>query len=147
MAKGLPQEFMTENCLINAELLENKTGEITAGAYLLSITEIVNSAQQIETGALLILNNYILGLIWGTGSIYLFDSHSKDEYGNFSSTGTAVLLKFDSLNSLENYIRSVYYNTSPHFLYFQVQFTKVNCSANTKTAIKCALKKERLSAS
>ena len=106
---------MTENCLINAELLENKTGEITAGAYLLCITEIVNSAQQIGTGALLILNNYILGLIWGTGSIYLFDFHSKDEYGNFSSTGTAVLLKFDSLNLLENYIRSVYYNTSPPF--------------------------------
>ena len=126
--------------------MENKTGEITAGANLLSITEIVNIAQQIGTGALLIVNNYILGIILGTGSIYLFDSHSKDEYGNLSSTGTAVLLKFDSLNSLENYIRSIYYNTSLRTLYFQVQFTKVHCSANNKTAIKCAIKKEQLSA-
>ena len=90
--EDLPQELMIENCLINVELLENKTGEITAGAYLLSIAEIVNSARQIGTGALLIVNNYVLGIILGTDSIYLFDSHSKDEYGNLSSSGAAVLL-------------------------------------------------------
>ena len=46
------------------QFLENKTGEITAGVYLLSIAGIVNSVQDIETGALLIVNNYILGLIY-----------------------------------------------------------------------------------
>ena len=40
--------------------------------------------------------------------LYLFDSHSKDENGNLSSSGTAVLLKFDTLYSQENYVRSVY---------------------------------------
>ena len=118
-AEDLPQEFMIENCPINVELLGNKTGEITARAYLLSFTEIVSSAQQIGTGALLIVNNYILGLIWGTDSIYLFDSHCKDEYGNLPSSGTEVLLNFESLNSLENYIKSVYYNSYPHTLYFK----------------------------
>ena len=43
--EDLLQEFMIENCQINVELLENKTGEITARAYLLSIAEIVNSAR------------------------------------------------------------------------------------------------------
>ena len=33
----LPQEFSIENCTINVEFLENKTGEITAGVYLLFI--------------------------------------------------------------------------------------------------------------
>ena len=41
--EDLPQEFLTENSLINVQFLENKTGKITAGAYLLSIAEIVNS--------------------------------------------------------------------------------------------------------
>ena len=45
------------------EVLENKTGEITAGAYLLSIAEIVKGVQEIGAGVLLIINNYILGLI------------------------------------------------------------------------------------
>ena len=36
------QEFLKENCFINVEFLENKTGEITVWAYLLSIAEIKN---------------------------------------------------------------------------------------------------------
>ena len=52
--------------------------------------------------------------------MYLFDSLSKDENDNLSSSATAVLLKFDTLYSLENYIRSVYYNASSRTLYFQV---------------------------
>ena len=60
------------------EFLENKTGEITAEAHLLSIAKIVNNVQQIGTGALLIVSDYILGLIWCIDSIYLlFDSHSS----------------------------------------------------------------------
>ena len=91
---------MIENSSANVELLKNKTREITGGAYLLSIAKIVNRIQQIGTGALLIVNNCILGLIWRTDSIYLFDLHSKDENGNLSSTGTSVLLDFDILHSL-----------------------------------------------
>ena len=83
-------------------------------------------------------------MIWGNDSTYIFDSNSKDENGNLSSSGTAVLLKFDSLYSLENYIQSVWYNAYPWTLYFQVQFIKVHCTVNAKNAIKCSLKKERL---
>ena len=76
----------------------------------------------------------------------MFDSHSDDESGNLSSSGTAVLLKFDTLHSLENYIRSLYYNAYPMTLYFQLQFIKFHCTVNVKSAIKCLLKKEQLSA-
>ena len=54
--EDLPQEFLLENYSMNVEFLENKTGEITAGAYLLSIAEIVNTAQEIGAGVLLIVN-------------------------------------------------------------------------------------------
>ena len=85
---------------------------------MISISEIVSGVQQIGAGALVIVNKYILGLIWGNDSTYLFDSLSKDENGNLSSFGTAVLLKFDTLYSLENYVRSNYYYTFPLTLYF-----------------------------
>ena len=72
------------------------------------------------TGALRIVRNYILGLIWGHDStIFLFYLHSNDENGNLSSFGRAVLLKFDTLHSLEIYINSVYYDTYLPTLYFK----------------------------
>ena len=101
--EDLPEEFLLECFTVNVQFLEIKTGKITTGTYLLSTSETVNSVQQIGNVALLIVNNYILGLIWGNGSIYLFDS-SKDENGNVSSSGTEVLIKFDTYHSLENYI-------------------------------------------
>ena len=94
---------------------------------------------KLGVGALLTVNNYILGLMWGNDSIYIFDSHSKDENGNLSSSGTAVLLKYNTLYSLENYIRSIYYNTFLLTLYFQVQFIKVHCTANAKNVNKYKL--------
>ena len=57
-----------------------------------------------------------------------------------SATGTAVLLKFDSLQSLKNYIKSVYFSNYPMTLWIQVQFLKLNYTDNTKITIKNALK-------
>ena len=127
--EDLPQEFLVKNSSINVKFLENNTGEVTAGVYLISISKIVNRVQWIGAASLLIVNNYILGLIWANDSIYLFDFHSKDENGNLSSSGTAVLLKCDALYLLKNYVRSVYYNTFLLTLYFQVQFIKFHCTA------------------
>ena len=42
--------------------------------------------------------------MWGNDSIYLFESHSKDENGSLSSSDTADPLKFNILHSLEKYI-------------------------------------------
>ena len=113
------------------EFLENNSREITAGAYLISVSEIVSGVQQTGAVVLLMVNNHIVGLIWGNDSIYLFDSHGKDENSNLLNSGTAVLPKFDALYLLENYVRSVYYNTFLLTLYFEVQFIKVHCTAIT----------------
>ena len=126
--EDLAEEFLIEYCSINVEFLENKTGETTAGAYQVSITENKNSVQQLGASALLIVSNYILGLIWGNEStIYLFDSHSKDENGNLSSQSIAILLKFDTQRSLQNQTKSVYYNTYSLLLYIQQQFIEIHC--------------------
>ena len=114
----LPQGLLIEDFAVNMPFLENKMGEITARAYLLSVVEIVNNVQQIGTSGLPIVTNYILGLICRSDSTYLFDLHRKDENCYASGSGTAVL-KFDTLHSLKIYIRSVYYNAYPLTLQFQ----------------------------
>ena len=55
--EDLPQKFLIEDFAVNVQFLENKAGKIKAWAYLLSIVELVNSAQEIGTRALLIVDN------------------------------------------------------------------------------------------
>ena len=70
--EGLPKEIFIENIAVNAEFLNNVTGEITAGAYLMSITENVSDCQQIGTRALLIINNYILVFFRGGTNAFFY---------------------------------------------------------------------------
>ena len=53
--EDLAQEFLIENSFVNLGFLENKTGGITAGAYLLSITEIVIVFSKLRLALYLVL--------------------------------------------------------------------------------------------
>ena len=59
--EDLPQELLMTNCSMNVEILENEAGGITV-SYLLQ--KLTNSVQKIRAGALLIIDNFILGFIW-----------------------------------------------------------------------------------
>ena len=99
--------------------LDNKTGEIKLNTYLVSLKEIIESCLNIGSGALLIISGYIFGLIWGKECVYLFDSHSNDYEGNISQNGSTILMKFETLDDLQDYIKLIYYNSQHHkTLYF-----------------------------
>ena len=91
--EDLPQKFLVERSSINVTFLKYETGKVTVWPHLISVSNIANGIQQTRAGDLLILNNYILGLIWENDSIHLFDFHSKDENGSLSSSGTEILSK------------------------------------------------------
>ena len=67
-----PPEFLTEISSIKVEFQENEAGEITTREYLLSIVEIADSVHEVGTDALLLVKNYVLGLIWGIDYLYIF---------------------------------------------------------------------------
>ena len=46
---------------MNVGFLGNRAGKIIAGTYLVSITEIISSCEQVGSAAWLIFNNYVLG--------------------------------------------------------------------------------------
>ena len=74
---------------------------------------------------------------------YVFNSHNKDGNDNISAAGTATLLKFESLSSLENYTLSVYYTNYPMTLYFQIQFNRVTCTLHVRNRVKNSIKIRR----
>ena len=110
---------------------------------MLFLTEIVNSIQQIGTCALLIVNNYILDLIWLTDSIYLFDSNSKDENDNLSSSGTIVLWNIALIGKLCK-ISLLQCLPDDSILSIAIFESWLHCQC--QECHKCLLKKEQLSA-
>ena len=138
------QEFVF-NIVQLTLFLWNKTGGIALNVYLISISHILSTCSNHEKGALLIISNYVLGIIWGRNCFYLFDSHSNDGEGNnISQICKAVLLKFDTFSNLGEYIKQIHYNGHINqTLYFQIQFVNVVCTREIKQHNEGKLKSSR----
>ena len=129
---------------IDIALLENKTGEITSSRHLTSIVDIVGNCSNLGNDALLIIDGYALGVIWGRNCFFLLDPHSKNSSGNIYQNGTSVLWKFQTLNKLQEYVKHINYIGLKHeTLYFQIQFINLLCSSKEIKIIKSKVGLER----
>ena len=79
--EDLPTKTEIYSHSIDIALLEKRTGEITSSTYMTSIGDIVGNNSNLGDGALIIINGYALGVIWGKNSFFPFDSHSKNSRG------------------------------------------------------------------
>ena len=75
---------------------------IVTGLYFLPIAEIKNDIFQDWCSTY--CEKLHFRLKGHDSTVYFFDLHCKDENGSLSSFGRAVLLKFDTLHSLDIYI-------------------------------------------
>ena len=103
----LPTKIEIYSHSIDIALLENRTGEITSSIYMTSTGDIVGNCSNLGNGALLMINGYALGVIWGKNRFFVFDSHSKNSSGNICQNGTSVLLKFETLSKLQEYVKDI----------------------------------------
>ena len=100
----------------------------------------IESCFNFGSGALLIIGDYIFGLIWGKDCVYLFDSHRRDYEPNISQNGSAILMKFEFLDDFQDYIKLIYHSSQNHkTLYFQMQLISIRCSNNLRESIKSEL--------
>ena len=108
--------------------MENRTGEITSSTYLTSIGDIMGNFSNLCNGSLLVINAYALGVIWEKNCFFLFDSHSNNSSGNICQNGTSVLLNFETLSELQEYVKDIYYvGLKYETQYFQIQFINQLC--------------------
>ena len=121
--EDLPTKIDIYSHSIAVALLENRTAKISS-TYLTSTGDIIGNCSSLGNGALLIINGYSLGVIWGKNCFFIFDLHSKNSSSNIFQNGTLVLLKFETLSKLQEYVKDIYYVGLKHeTLYFQIQFT------------------------
>lgn len=61
---------------------------------------------------ILTCGEYSFGVIFTKGKYWIFDSHAKNKAGKVDEQGKAVLMKFNSINDIVNYYRSIFNCTS-----------------------------------
>ena len=77
----------------------------------------LETAFQISNSVLITANEVTVAVVAQEEQYFLFDSHARDEFGQASPIGTSVLLHFDSLKDLLDYVVKTYraqaFNVSP----------------------------------
>ena len=71
-------------------------------------------------GSIILINGYSIAVIFHARHFFLFDSHSRDALGCVSPNGTSVLMKFNTLKGIKDYVRATYTSTN----LFQIMYVK-----------------------
>ena len=97
--------FIHRNFYFQGRCQRNFRGE--SGAPFFSLRDALVNAFKISELCIFVLSGFMMGLVkcsFENDIIYhVFDSHSRDVHGFPHSLGTAVLLRFANIESVENY--------------------------------------------
>lgn len=105
----LPRQLTVENEVIYVQSLQNLS-HIQFDNNNASVLRAALSSSSFDKGhgMVCIISGISFSIIWGNPQVYLFDPHSRSNCGQITESGTSVLLKFDSLNKVENHIKEIY---------------------------------------
>ena len=92
-----------------------------------------------HTGAIFLINKYACCAIYQNKKYFLFDSHARNTLGMPDTDGTSILLQFDDITELENYI--LQYTQYYHQNMFSITF--IDIKLISKGAFKMALTRKK----
>eukprot|EP00111_Clytia_hemisphaerica_P015048 TCONS_00044307-protein len=113
-------EIGDSTCVLNFNIFEGyfETGNI-------SVNFVQEELLLQHSGAVLVIAGNCLAVMHYNKKYFFFDSHSRDSEGHQveGSIGTSVLLKFDNLQEIKQYVRSEYKNTNLfNIIYLKTDF-------------------------
>ena len=102
--KELPIYFKIENFDLNGVMLDHETHWMQGKNELF---ENYRHLTQRSTGdgTIFTCAGFSVGIMWNKTSVFLFDSHSRNNQGFHDPNGKATLLEFRSMLSLNNFLK------------------------------------------
>ena len=141
-AADLPQNFAVfGNVSAQVHLVHNNFG-ILYSSNQDSRDNLVNcftSHIEMSQGCILFITGLCIAVIPSSSieSIFVFDSHSRNNAGVHDPNGFAILMKFHTFEKAADYIVSCY--SSEHGVQFEVQFVKIQFSEQLTQLLKTRL--------
>ena len=83
-----------------------------------------------------------MAVVWSQHSVYVFDSHSRNRYGFHDPNGKAILLKFSSINYLNNYLKSFYNSMVSIDTQYDLKYVGIEIDLNKRNEIHSKLQRK-----
>ena len=96
MANELPRELTLLGSNVRINFIKEKCGIVNGNSpyqYFLIRNMLSNSS-----GLLFFMKGLCVSVVWASNHYFLFDSHSRNENGEWCSNGSSILLKFQTRN-------------------------------------------------
>ena len=140
----LPVNVNIEGHSLDVILLENEAGVMKTTEQFNFLKMSFQTKTNTGTGAIFFINGYTFALIWNKSGIFLCDSHSRNKEGIITADGASVLLKFKTMDDVQNYIKEVYM-LSQNFqvLTYQMQYINIEVKTTDISVIMNSVKKSK----
>ena len=140
----LPVNVNIEGHSLDVILLENEAGVMKTTEQFNFLKMSFQTKTNTGTGAIFFINGYTFALIWHKSGIFLCDSHSRNKEGIITADGASVLLKFKTMDDVQNYIKEVYM-LSQNFqvLTYQMQYINIEVKTTDISVIMNSIKKSK----
>lgn len=137
-AAELSKSITIQHLTINVDFTADFFGFLHGGSN--SQSEFIHNIHGCNdfTGILIFISGYTFAVIPNKRHYYLVDSHSQDQTGMPSGTGSAIILKFADVVQLTCYIFEAYFTSSSSPIQYELQFITVEdevCSASDRSKI------------
>ena len=137
----LPHDTSIEGTQVSAKILAHESNLFVEKENLLENYRRYDSTGK-GNGAIFTCAGFSVAVLWLQHYVYVFDSHSRNSSGFHDSNGKAVLQKFCSINSLNNYLKSFYYMVSIDTQY-DLKYVGIEIDLNRRIEINCKLQRKR----
>ena len=99
----------------------------------------------IRNGAIFTCTGFSVSVLWSEHYVYVFDSRSCNNNGFHNSNGKVILLKFCSISSLNNYLKTLryYYSMVSIDIQYDLKYAGIEIGLNRRDEIYRTLQRKR----
>ena len=94
-------------------------------------------------GAIFTCAGFSVAVLWTQNHFYVFDSHSRNSKGFHDPNGKAILFKFCSITSVNNYLKVFYSSIVSLDTQYDLQYVSIDIDRNSINEIKVKLQCKR----
>ena len=138
----LPHDISIEGTHVSAKMLAHESNLFVEKENFFENYRHYYSTEK-GNGAIFICAGFSVAVLWSQHCIHVLNSQSRNSSGFHDANGKAILLKFCSINSLSNYLKSFYYSMVSIDTLDDLKYVAIEIDLSRRNEINFKLQRKR----